>query len=93
VLFESPDDYDSTLLKVAVLVKAIRRQRDVRHVVLDTWNIVDYLLRKNLALIFALSRFETDDFDPRYQVLPRSFDELLRLTEELGKAQRQLPSS
>ena len=75
----------------SAIMKLIATQKSARHAVLDSWNLVDFILRRNLVLMLGLQRFETPDFDPKYDLLPRSFEDLLKCIESFSKSQLALP--
>lgn len=90
-LFESVDDFNKVVPQIGAVMKSIASQKSLRHAVLDTWNLVDFVLRRNLAIFFGLQKFETTDFDPKYDLLPRSFEGLIKCTEAFKKSQEGLP--
>jgi hypothetical protein len=49
--------------------------------VLESWLVVDYAIRDLLVSGYGLRQFCQDDFDVRYELLPRSFEGLLKLLE------------
>lgn len=60
-------------------LKAIERSNDVRHIVLEAWLLVDLVLRKFLLGGLDLHKLNHPEYDLRYELLPRSFEGLLRM--------------
>jgi hypothetical protein len=48
-------------------------------------------VRRNLVFLLGISKFEAPGFDPKFDLLPRSFEELLKCFESFRESQMQLP--
>lgn len=62
-------------------IEIVNESDNPREMVLETWLVLDYAIRDFLLGGYDLQRFCDEDFDLRYTLLPKSFEELLRLLE------------
>jgi len=67
----------------------IRRSKNAREMVLETWFLLDYVVREIILFAFDLKDYSTEDFDLRFEFLPKSFEECLSALEKMT---RHLPS-
>lgn len=63
-------------------VETVTQSSSPREMVLETWLAVDYAVRDLIVGGYQLARFCQEGFDLRYILLPKSFEELLRLLEQ-----------
>lgn len=79
------------LNKVLIQAKQrINKSDNPREVIIETWFLFDFLIRKLLLKAFGIERFENDTFNPMYDYLPQSFDSCLKSFESLLKQQRKI---
>jgi len=71
-------------------LEALEKSTNVREIVIEAWLAVDYALRKFLLEGFELSRFCDEDFALEYELLPNSFQSLLRIFETVLNHNRKL---
>ena len=62
-------------------VETVTESASPREMVLESWLVVDYAIRDLLVSGYGLTQFCQEDFDVRYELLPRSFEGLLKLLE------------
>lgn len=74
--------------------KSIQGLNNPRHVVLETWLLVDFAIRTFLSHLFDLTRFNSEEkeFDLRYELLP-SFEKCRTILEKILEIQRSLPEN
>jgi hypothetical protein len=92
-LFCSANDIDELGGIAAEWKKAVDAATAERQIVLETWLLVDYLVRLLLDGALNVGRFSTKDFDLRYQLLPQSHDRCLSLLQRLHSEHSKLPES
>jgi len=77
---------EEQLKKLADLVRrcveTVTGSQSQREMVLETWLLLDYAVRDLVLSGYGLHRFSHEDFDLRYTLLPKSFEDLLRLLEK-----------
>lgn len=73
--------------------KSVKELNNPRHVVLETWLLVDFTIRTLLSSLFKLTRFNSEEegYDLRYELLPISFDKCKTILQKVLKIQRSLP--
>lgn len=73
--------------------KSVKEFNNPRHVILETWLLVDFVIRTLLSTLFNLTRFNSEEkeFDLRYEVLPQSFVKNVNSLKKILKIQRSLP--
>lgn len=73
--------------------KSVKELNNPRHVILETWLLVDFVIRILLSTLFNLTRFNSEKkkFDVRYKVLPQSFLKNLTILKKVLKIQGSLP--
>lgn len=73
--------------------KSVKELNNPRHVILETWLLVDFVIRILLSTLFNLTRFnsEKEKFDVRYDVLARGFTKNTSILKKILKIQRSLP--
>lgn len=74
--------------------KSVQKLTNPRHVVLETWLLVDFAIRTFLSNLFDLTRFNSEEkeFDLRYELLP-SFEKCRTILEKVLEIQRSLPEN
>ncbi|MBI5425935.1 MAG: hypothetical protein HZA32_17800 [Opitutae bacterium] len=90
-LFSNSEDFEATVAQILPMVRAIGREKNIRHLVIDTWCLTDFVVRRNLVILLGMSKFEAPEFDPKFDLLPRSFEDLLRCLEAFCISQKDLP--
>ena len=72
--------------------KSVKELNNPRHVILETWLLVDFVIRTLLSTLFNLTRFnsEEEEFDLPYKLLPY-FDRNKNILEKVLEIQRSLP--
>jgi len=71
-------------------IEIVTESENPREMVLETWLVLDYAVRELVLNGYDLRRFSHDDFDLRYSLLPKSFEELLRFLERTISFQSSL---
>jgi len=72
-------------------IRAILSYDSPRLIVLESWFLVDWLLRQILLTGINATQYRSEEFVPHYQLLPRSFHECLEALKNLISDQRRLP--
>ncbi len=62
-------------------VATVTEAASPREMILESWLVVDYAIRDLLVSGYGLTHFCQEDFDVRYELLPKSFEGLLKLLE------------
>lgn len=86
-------EIEETLKVVYECIGEIQKSSSIRHIVIETWLVIDYFIRDALGQAFGFNKFNTEEYDLRQKVLPISFDTCLDVFEELLKIQRSLPKN
>jgi hypothetical protein len=71
-------------------VDIIKKSSNAREMVLETWLTLDYSIRILLLNGFELDRFCDNGFDLTYRLLPRGFNDLLKLLKDTVDFQSKL---
>jgi len=69
---------------------AVRNSTNIRLIVLETWLFLDYSIRLLLMGAFSLGKYNHEEYDLRYNLLPRSFEACLTLLLKLKKTNKEL---
>lgn len=88
--FGTQNQLDRLEKLVKSCIEVVAKSSNPREMVLETWIVLDYSIRDFLLSGFELARFCDDKFDLRYQLLPKSFKELLELLENTINFQSNL---
>lgn len=88
LFFGSSRDLRELTTLVSNCLNVLREATCIRQMVLETWLVVDYAIRKFLLAGFELARFCDEDFDLLDKLLPREFPALLKDTVDYN---RKLP--
>jgi len=91
LFFGSIRDLEKLTALVSHCLSVLRDSTDIRQIVLETWLVVDYSIRRFLLAGFELERFCDEDFDLLYNLLPRGFSTLLNLLSDTVKYSRKVP--
>jgi hypothetical protein len=71
-------------------INTIQKYDNPRLIVIETWLILDYIVRDLIISGLDLHKHCYDDFDLRYKLLPNGFRNCVELLEEIIKKQRSL---
>jgi len=71
-------------------VETVTQSESQREMVLETWLLLDYAVRDLVLSGYGLYRFCHEEFDLRYELLPKSFEALLRLLKKTISFQSSL---
>ena len=82
------DDFNEILFNY---FSNIGKTSEIRVVVLETWMLLEYYIRSALSYSFGMNKFKTDELDPKYQLLPSSFQVCLDKMKLIINTQRKLP--
>ncbi|GEM_PF-3069085 len=75
---------------IQTCITSIKESTNVRLIVLEVWGLIDYIVRDLLISGYGLNQFCQDDFDLRYEMLPRSHHELLKLLQTTINKQNKI---
>ena len=84
-------EIDEFVLVMHKCFETIKKSSEIRNVILETWILVEYVIRLYLCNIYSVERFKTDELDPKYELLSSSYEVCLQKLELLLKSQRKLP--
>jgi len=70
---------------------AINDTDSIRIVVIETWLLTEFFIRLALSSAYDIKKYKCDKIDPKYDLLPNSFNACLEMLEKLLNAQRELP--
>ena len=88
--FGTFEDFEELERVITESLKLIKNSTNVRTMVLETWISLDFILRGFVLGAFGLGTFITEDFDPRYNLLPQRFGSLIQIVRDLTKWQTVL---
>ncbi len=71
-------------------IELLATSQSIRQMVLESWLTLDFVVREFLISGFELDRFSSESFDLKYLLLPKSFEDLIRLLEVTAKHQAQI---
>ena len=69
----------------------IKKTEEIRVVVLETWMLVEYYIRLGLSYAYDINKYKTEKLNPKYDLLPNSFQVCLDKLNILLVSQRSLP--
>jgi len=69
----------------------IKKTEEIRVVVLETWMLVEYYIRLGLSYTYNINKYKTERLNPKYDLLPNSFQVCLEKLNLLLTSQRSLP--
>ena len=71
-------------------IEEISSSINSRIIVLETWLIVDWLIRQLIISGIKCLKLQNDNYNPHYELLPNSFRECLDILKELKSSQEKL---
>lgn len=74
-------------------VSLVKSSESIRLIVLETWLFIDYSIRQLIMGALDLTRYNHEDYDLQYNLLPRSFEACLTLLVRLKNSNEKLPSN
>lgn len=89
--FAGTKNYDEFREFAKIAHEKIRRSRNSREMVLETWFLLDYVVREIVLFAFNLKEYSTEEFDLRFELLPKSFEECLSALEKMVKHLPKVP--
>ena len=89
-IFASYNDINELICILQKGIKEIEESKNIRHIVIETWLIIDYFVRQTLANVLDIDKYNCDNFDIRYELLPSSFIRCLESLKKLLDTQRKL---
>lgn len=63
---------------------------NIRIIVLETWMMIEYYVRQALAVAFDIEKYECENLDPKYDLLPSSYKACIEMLEKLLQEQMKL---
>lgn len=63
----------------------IKKSKNPREVVIEAWFLIDLSIRGMIISAFNLKKHSTEDFDLRYDFLPKAFEECVSVLEKMVK--------
>lgn len=93
---ETPGLFSTTAIveieeTINACLQAVEGANNPRLVILETWFVIDWLMRQIYISGIDCDKYKTEKFYPHYQILPNSFKECLDSLHEFIKAQTELP--
>lgn len=73
------------------IIKDFKNQKSPRSIIIETWLLVDFILRDTILTLLDVRDHSSPKCDLRYTLLPKSFRDCLDFLEEFKKAQDSLP--
>lgn len=89
-LFTSAVGLEELSLLVEKNIKSIRTAKSPRHLVIETWLILEYFVRKFIISGLNIEKYSVNDFDISYELLPNSFKSCLEFLKKFVKTQKGL---
>lgn len=89
-LFSSAIGFEEIAQILESNIKSIKQAKSPRLVILETWLILDYIIRLFIISGLNLNKFSTIDFDIVFELLPQSFEKCLKFLENFIKNQEEL---
>jgi hypothetical protein len=69
----------------------IKKSKSPRHIVIETWLILDYFIRFFIVSGLNIDKFSSNNFNIAQELLPQSFRDCLEFLEKFIKQQTELP--
>ena len=86
-LFSSLIETNKLIVLLNKSIESIKLIDNPRIIIIETWLILDYFIRDFIVSGLNLNIFCYEDFDLKYELLPQSFDRLVKFLEEFIKQQ------
>jgi hypothetical protein len=91
--YGSADDLITISKLTEEYFKSVQELNNPRHVILETWLLVDFTIRTFLSYLFDLTKFNSEEkLDLSYELLP-SFERSIAILKKVLKIQRSLPEN
>lgn len=90
-IFVRIKDAEVFLKIISEHIKAIQTHESIRLIVLETWLLLDYLIRHLILVGLDIAKYETEDFDLKTSLLPRGFRNCLNLLVKIRDHNKKLP--
>lgn len=72
-------------------IKNIKQTKFPRHIILETWLVLDYFIRMFIVAGLNIEKYSTYDFDLAFELLPQSFKDCLNFLEKFIIIQNKSP--
>lgn len=79
------------LHSVPKCIEVLRETRNARLIVLETWLFIDFCIRELLMSALRLHDLNVENHDLRFNLLPRSFSECVKMVERIKEVHSKLP--
>lgn len=90
IYYASWDKFKSFIKFADECIGLIKLSSQPREIVMESWFLLDYLIRSLLLEAFDITEYSFDDCDLHYKYLPQSFDSCLDNLYTIIKAQRSV---
>ncbi len=71
-------------------IKEIKNQKNTRIVIIETWLLIDFIIRDAIMTLLELKKHSREDCDLKYSLLPKSFMECVEFLKKFKKSQDKL---
>lgn len=92
-LIVSSGKMEEIVMIIEESIKNIKQTKSPRHIILETWLILDYFVRLFIISGLNIDRYSTYDFDLASKLLPRSFEGCLNFLKKFVGIQNKLPEN
>lgn len=93
LFYGSVDWAETYLASASRVVQTVKESDSIRLCVIETWLLVDDMVRQILISGLDLDKHDHEDLELRYNLLPRSFVGCLDLIDKVYKANESLPEA
>lgn len=90
-IFASAGEFEEMAQIIENSIKDIKQSKSSRLIILETWLVLDYIVRRFIISGLNLNKFSNKDFNIAFDFLPQSFDKCLKFLENFIKNQAALP--
>ena len=91
VFFGSTDKLEELVSIASKCIEEIQSTEKARLVVLETWLFIDFCIRELIMSALGLHDVSVEGYDLRFNLLPRSFSECVKIIERLKEVHTALP--
>jgi len=88
--FGTRDDLSEFKQVAEKCLETIEETNNIRLIVIETWLFVDFSVRQLIMSALDLSKFNHEDYDLRYKLIPKNFSESLELLEKIKNTNEKL---
>ncbi|MEK7089091.1 MAG: hypothetical protein AAB913_03095 [Patescibacteria group bacterium] len=90
-LIASGEKIKEMVMVIEINIKNIKKTKFPRHIILETWLVLDYFIRMFIVAGLNIDKYSTRDFDLAFELLPQSFKDCSDFLNKFIIIQSKLP--